>query len=107
MNSMSLGKKIVLGYLAVIAMMVLTGIVAFVGLSRISEANRWERKRHKDAALFERDIRMGVEKYQNNADSIINLTPDETEKNMRELAKERGGYLPQLEQAVDTPEEIA
>ena len=107
MNSMSLGKKIVLGYLAVIAMMVLTGIVAFVGLSRISEANRWERKRHKDAALFERDIRMGVEKYQNNADSIINLTLDETEKNMRELAKERGGYLPQLEQAVDTPEEIA
>ena len=104
--NLSLGKKIMGGFLLVVVVTAIGSGITVVGLNQLKSAAKESNKRTSDAQAVSQVAFWAVKQYQNQADLIINRDLEMVEE-FRASAEEFEKANAVVDALVDTPEEIA
>ncbi|MDO8303341.1 MAG: methyl-accepting chemotaxis protein [Sedimentisphaerales bacterium] len=106
MSQMTIGKKLSLGFTVVLALTIVVGAVSFVGINKLKASRDIMAKRTAEAATAQKLPLLAVERYQNQADLIINKNLKAAEE-YKSSAAEFEKIAQTCADIADTPEEKA
>jgi methyl-accepting chemotaxis protein len=104
---MKIGKKITSGYVLILVLMLVIGVVVFIGIGRIGSATKSVIKRLDDEELISKIHLNSIEKYQIIADTIINQNIVEQKAAYEKTVLAMGEIEKEADVVMDTEEEKA
>lgn len=104
-QNMSLKKKIILTFLALITLFILVLIFLLISQNKLGSLQDQGAERFKDSQGLSHIVSEVTEIYSISADAIINHNLDETKKDLIEINKKKETNIDAVTKMADTPEE--